>query len=117
MHRFEERPIAIARCEAARTEPGRNLLEGVARFDLGMAPRRDVVRCARPYRCDFRSQALEPCAVHRLERQLVLEALGRSGLEIPGRLQGAIPLEAGAVTLKTERPSCVRSALVPADRA
>jgi hypothetical protein len=48
--------------------------------------------------------------VNRLERQLILEALRRPGVEISSRLQRAIALETGAVALEAERPSLVHLA-------
>jgi len=113
MDGFEECPIAIAGGQAALAETRRYLVKRVTRLDLGVAPRRDVLRRGRAFGCAFGTQAFQPRAIHGLERQLKLKACARARFEITGRLQRAIAIEARAIALKAQRPSRLDAAPAP----
>jgi hypothetical protein len=110
MHGFEERSVAVRGGKTARLEARRYLLERVTSLDLGMAPSADIARRTRSRRGSLGSQALEPYSVHGFERQLILKSLCRSGREIAGRVERAIPLEACAVALEAQPASLVGAA-------
>src|SRR5436190_3016076 len=57
-----------------------------------------------PRRRTIGLQHFEPRRVHRLERQRRLEPDFGRGIQLPRHLQGAVAIEAGPVTLKTQRP-------------
>ena len=84
----------------------RNLLQGVPRGNLRVAALVHELPCSESRartRCGaLHPKPVEPRLIDRLERQDMLEPRIRRRVELAGRLERAVPIEAGTIALEAE---------------
>jgi predicted component of type VI protein secretion system len=103
---LKDGPLTIRRRQTTRLEPYGNLLQHVPRLDLRAAASMRVDRDRRALQRTLDLEPLQPRAIDRFERQLALEALVRSRVQISRRAERALTVEIRAVALKAQGPAC-----------